>query len=102
MGVRARHVLVAGSYSSTVPTVTWGRCGCTAVSFEPTGTVAPPITYILSPTVTATGEPRFVGIGARAFQLSVAGSYSHAFAIGTQAVGPDSGRTTPPNAQIFP
>src|SRR5204863_1125088 len=99
---RARHVLLAGSYSSTVPTDTCGRAGCTAVSLEPGGIVAPPMTYILSPTVTATGEPRLVGIAASAFQLSAAGSYSHALSSGTHAAGPAAGSTKPPNAQIFP
>src|SRR5437667_9081576 len=60
------------------------------------------MTYILSATVTATGEPRLVGSGARAFQLSVAGSYSQALSIGTQAAGPDCGSTNPPNAEILP
>src|SRR5258706_13428765 len=96
IAARCRQVLGAGAYSSTLESEMCGRCGCTAVSFEPGGVVAPPITYILSPTVTATGEPRLVGIGANALQLSVAGSYSHALAIGTHAGGPDSGGTKPP------
>src|SRR2546428_9333170 len=64
MAARGRQLSDAGSYSSTLPTDTCGRCGCTAVSFAPAGVVAPPITYILPPTVTPTGEPRLVGIGA--------------------------------------
>ena len=41
---RWRQVFDVGSYSSTVPTDTCGRAGCTAVSFEPGGVVAPPMT----------------------------------------------------------
>src|SRR5260221_143813 len=102
IAARCRQVLVAGSYSSTVETELCGRCGCTAVSLEPGGVVAPPITYILSPTVTATGEPRFVGMGANAFQASAAGSYSHAFSIGVHAGGPDAGTVNRPKPQILP
>src|SRR4029079_4988288 len=96
IGVRCFHVFDAGSYSSTAPTEMCGRWGCTADSFDPGGVVAPPITYILSPTVTATGDPRRAGIGASACQRSAGGSYSHAFSIGTHAGGPDSGGTNPP------
>src|SRR6202158_6124030 len=98
MAARERQVFVAGSYSSTVPTEMCGRCGCTAVSFEPGGVVAPPITYNLSPMVTATGEPRWVGIGASAFQLSAAGSYCHALSMGVHACAPEAGSVKPPNA----
>src|SRR5438034_8363525 len=98
IGERARHVLVAGSYSSTVPTERCGRVGSTAGSVEPGCVVAPPITWILLLTVAATGEPRRVGIGASAFQVSAAGSYSHALSTGTQAGGPAAGGTKPPNA----
>src|SRR5207302_2116280 len=94
------QVLAAGSYSSTAPIEVCGRAGWTAV--EPGSVVAPPMTYILSATVTATGDPRLVGRGASAFQLSVAGSYSQALSIGTQAAGPDWGSTKPPNASILP
>src|SRR5882672_10330524 len=52
----------------------------------------------LSPATAATADPRLVGSYARAFQLSVAGSYSHALLIGTHAGGPDCGNTNPPNA----
>ena len=41
-------------------------------------------------------EPRFDGIGACAFQTSVAGSYSQALLIGTQDGGPDDGKANPP------
>src|ERR1044071_3112565 len=58
MDERARQVLVAGSYSSTTLVEKCGRAGCTAS--DPGSVVAPPMTYILSPTVTATGEPRLV------------------------------------------
>src|SRR3954469_10520208 len=96
IGARERHVFEAGSYSSTVPTEVWGRAGCTADCPGPA--TAPPITYIFSPALTATGEPRRVGSGASARQLSLAGSYSHALSIGTHAGAPDCGRTKPPNA----
>jgi hypothetical protein len=56
------------------------------------------MTRILSPTVTAIGEPRLVGSGASARQLSFAGSYSHALSSGTQAGGPDWGSVKPPKA----
>src|SRR5438309_12002039 len=100
MAVRERQALLAGSYSSTVPTEKCGRAGWTAASFGPD--TAPPMTYILSPTVTATGEPRFVGIGATARHVSRAGSYSQALSIGSHAAGPDCGSTKPPKAYIVP
>src|SRR5437868_1141015 len=90
---RERHVLVAGSYSSTIPTEVCGLAGCTAACPGPA--TAPPITYILSPELTATGEPRLVGTGASARQVSFAGSYSQALSIGTHAPGPDCGNTNP-------
>jgi SecD/SecF fusion protein len=46
----------------------------------------------------AAAAPRLVGIGASSFQLSAAGSYSHALAIGSQAGGPASGSLKPPKA----
>src|SRR5438128_1738455 len=98
IGVRLRHVFVAGSYSSTAPTEMCGRVGSTEGSLVLGGVVAPPMTYILLPTVTATGEPRFVGIGASALHASAAGSYSHALSIGTHAGCPAVGGTKPPNA----
>src|SRR5438876_9975125 len=100
MAVRERQALLAGSYSSTVPTEKCGRAGWTAASFGPV--TAPPMTYILSPTVTATGEPRFVGRGASARQVSRAGSYSQALSSGTHAAGPDRGSTKPPKPTPFP
>src|SRR6187549_3811712 len=96
--LRSRHVLVAGSYSSTVVSERCARVGWMAVSLEPGSIVAPPITYSLSPTLAATAAPRLVGIAASAFQVSAAGSYSNALSIGCHAAGPDAGNTKPPNA----
>src|SRR6266513_3080577 len=99
LGMRAfgaPHRSAAGSYSSTAPVEYCARAGWTAASFGPV--TAPPMTYILSPTVTATGEPRFVGSGASARQVSRVGSYSQALSIGTHAAGPDCGSTKPPKA----
>src|SRR6267143_91233 len=87
----APHRSAAGSYSSTTPTLLLPRL----TKAPPT---RPPITYILSPTVTATGEPRFVGSGASARQVSLAGLYSQALSVGTHAAGPEGGSTKPPKA----
>src|SRR6202171_5386676 len=96
IALRSRQVLAAGSYSSTVPTDMCGCVGNTAVSFDAGIVVAPPMTYILSPTTVAKADPRLLGIGARAFHVSVTGSYSQALLIGTHPGGPDSGNTKPP------
>src|SRR4029077_13685077 len=96
MELRSLHVFVAGSYSSTVPTDICGCVGNTAVSFDPGMVVAPPITYILSFMSAATAEPRLLGIGASALQVSAVGSYSHALLMGTHPGGPDPGSTKPP------
>src|SRR5438445_9846398 len=69
IGVRLRHVFVAGSYSSTLPTEMCGRVGRTDRSLVLGGVGAPPITYILIPTVSATADPQRVVIGASAFQM---------------------------------
>src|SRR6266480_3998601 len=92
LGMRAfgaPHRSAAGSYSSTTPTLLLPLL----TKAPPT---RPPITYTL--TVTATGEPRFVGSGASARQVSRVGSYSQALSIGTHAAGPDCGSTKPPKA----
>src|SRR6202049_2803227 len=98
IALRSRQVFAAGSYSSIVSTDLCGCVGNTAVSFDPGMVVAPPTTYILSFTTAAKAEPRLLGIGASAFQVSVAGSYSHALLIGTQPGGPDAGSTKHPQA----
>src|SRR5579863_9747244 len=98
IALRSRQTLEAGSYSSTVPTDMCGCVGYTAVSLDPGMVVAPPMTYIFSPTTVASAEPRLLGIGARAFQASAAGLYSHALSMGTHPGGPDSGNTKPPKA----
>src|SRR5438552_13431872 len=102
IGARVRHLLVSGSYSSTVPRE---RCGwrrrMTGALASGTGP-APPITYTFPPTTAATPPPRGVGIGASARQPSVAGSYSHASLTGFQPGGPDAGRSKPPNKTILP
>src|SRR5438309_12105467 len=96
MAVRERQALLAGSYSSTVPTEKCARAGWTTASFGPV--TAPPMTYILSRTVTATGEPRFVGSGASGRQVSLAGLYSQGLSIGTDAAGRAGGSTQAPKA----
>src|ERR1700674_203300 len=102
IGARARHLLVAGSYSSTVPRE---RCGwrgrMTGALASGTGP-APPITYTFPPTTAATPPPRGVGMAAGARHPSVAGSYSHASLTGFQPGGPPAGRSKPPNKYIFP
>src|SRR6202795_2822474 len=102
IGARARHLSVAGSYSSTVPN---DRCGCRGRitgALASGGGPAPPITYTFPPTMAATPPPRVVGIGASARQASVAGSYSQASLTGFQPGGPAAGRSKPPNRYIFP
>src|SRR5205814_9021436 len=95
IGARARHLFVAGSYSSTVPS---DRCGWRG---RMTGALAsgigpaPPMTKNFPPTAAATPPPRAVGIGASERQPSVAGSYSHASLTWFQAGGPDAGSTQP-------
>src|SRR2546423_14618136 len=102
IGARARHLFVVGSYSSTVPR---DRCGwrgrITGVLASGIGP-APPITEIFPLTTAATLPPRAVGIGARACQLSVAGSYSQESLTGFQPGGPAEGRRKRPKRYIFP
>src|SRR3982074_2803200 len=102
IGARARHLLVAGSYSSTVPRE---RCGwrgrITGALASGTG-AAPPNTYTFPPTPAATPPPRGVGMAANARQPSVAGSYSHASLTGFQPGGPAAGRYMTPNKGKFP
>jgi len=54
MGARLRHVLVSGSYSSTVLSTRCATVGWIAGLVAPGAVVAPPITYILPLTVAAT------------------------------------------------
>ena len=85
MGARVRQVLVSGSYSSTVLSTRCATVGWMAGFVAPGAVVAPPITYILPPTVAATAAPRLVGMGAKAFHESLTGSYSNALLIGVHA-----------------
>src|ERR1700674_1776166 len=91
IGARARHLLVAGSYSSTVPRE---RCGwrgrMTGALASGTGP-APPITDTFPPTTAATPPPRGVGMAASARQPWVAGSHSRAPLAAVQAGGPEAG-----------
>src|SRR5438034_2321752 len=102
IGERARHWLVPGSNSSTVPRDRWGWRGPITGVLAPGIAAAPPITYSFSPTTLATPPPRAVGIAGSARQLSAAGSYSQASFTGFQPGGPDTGRSKPPNRYIFP
>src|SRR5437773_3729881 len=102
IGARARHVLVAGSYSSTVPTDRCGWRGRITGALASGAGPAPPITYIFPFTTAATPPPRAVGIGVSARQPSVAGSYSQASLTGFHPGGPEGGRSKPPNRYIFP
>src|SRR5277367_3145953 len=85
MGARVRHVLVAGSYSSTVLSTRCATVGWMAGLVAPGAVVAPPTTYILPPTVATTAAPRLVGMGVKAFHESFTGSYSNALSIGVHA-----------------
>src|SRR3954463_14977643 len=96
--LRSRHVLVAGSNSSTVVSERCARAGWMLCSLDPGNMLAPPITYSLLLTAAATAAPRLVGIGASAFHVSAAGSYSYALSTGCHAAGPWAGNTNPPNA----
>src|ERR1700722_12539472 len=103
MGARVRHVLVSGSYSSTVLSTRCATVGWMAGLVAPGAVVAPPITYILPPTVAATAAPRLVGMGAKALQEVFAGSFSNALSIGVQAARfPISPAVNPPKTYILP
>ena len=70
-------------------------------ALDPSTVVAPPITWILPRTSTATAAPSLPGSGASAFQESAAGSYSQTSSMGCQAApigtGLFSGATKPPH-----
>src|SRR5258705_13816425 len=102
IGARARHVFVAGSYSSTVPSDRCGWRGRITGALASGVGPAPPTTKNFPPTTAATPPPRAVGIGANVRQASIAGSYSQASLTGFQPGGPDCGRSKPPNKYIFP
>src|SRR5579862_7956907 len=71
MGARVRQAFLSGSYSSTVLSTRCATVGWMAGLVAPGAVVAPPITYILPPTVAATAAPRLVGMGEAVMRVTL-------------------------------